>query len=165
MNETALNTGLDCQAITDLLMHHFALQPDCAWKAQSFGSGMCSKRSHTWQPNRPQSWSMTSSSTLTAVSWYRRVIVPRLIPVSRVTSEIFSFLSPIRRERWHLTTESSSEKKWSTEDQKNLQKGKIPLILIRSGSNYLLKALICPAKDYHRPEKKSMEHDQASPVD
>lgn len=27
MNETALNTGLDCQAITDLLMHRFELQP------------------------------------------------------------------------------------------------------------------------------------------
>ena len=27
MNETALNTGLDCQAITNLLMHRFELQP------------------------------------------------------------------------------------------------------------------------------------------
>ena len=27
MNETALNTDLDCQAITDLLMHRFELQP------------------------------------------------------------------------------------------------------------------------------------------
>lgn len=101
----------ESQARSNILFHSRKPrdQPVSCWLCfDRTGSGRYSKRSPTDTFKYWQRLFTASMSTRVAVSWYSNVIVFRCRPVSRATSLILSFLSPMNRERWHLIKTTSN---------------------------------------------------------